>query len=298
MSEQHCELIIAGVIASDTLQTQSPADACELIIGGAIARSTLEFTSSSAPTTAQESQHSEKPTASDLIQISVAHRVQVEEQVTASDNVQAVLGVAKQTGEHASASDNVQISVHHHIELLETITAADSAQAKQHGSAELLAAVFASDTLKAGEDAVIWTAKTDSLAMSALVPEAPINALVLLQGELAASGAEGLYRFTGKPAAPFIQTGWLTPEGGYLWRAEACYLQHSGELLTLHLTVSDGSEQTYHYTTEPRTATASVPSKVKLGRGIRARALRLGLSGEDFVLDGGELILNPLSRRH
>jgi len=134
--------------------------------------------------------------------------------------------------------------------------------------------------------------------MSALVPESELNALAVVAGTLAASGAEGLYRFSGQSAAPFIQTGWLMPEGGYLWRAESAYLQHSGAPLTLHLTASDGAAQTYTYTSEPRNATASVPSKVKLGRGIRARAFRLGLSSPDFVLDSGELILNPLSRKY
>jgi len=293
-----CELIIAGAIASDSLQLQSPATACELVIGGAIARSALEFASSSAPTTAQESEQGEQPTASDLVQLSIAHRVQVDEQVKASDSVQAVQCVTQSQGEQASASDNVQISVHHNIEWLDTIKAADSQHAQQHASVELLAAVFASDTLKAGQDSVIYTAKTDSLAMSALVPESELNALAVVAGTLAASGAEGLYRFTAPAAAPFIQTGWLHPEGGQLWRAEACYLQHSGKPLTLHLTVSDGAAQTYSYASEPRTANTPVPSKVKLGRGIRTRALRIGLSGEDFLLDGGELILNPLSRKH
>jgi len=298
MSEAHGELVIAGVIARDTLQLHSPADACELIIGGAVARSPLEFTGSSAPNTSQESEHGEQPTASDLIQTSAALSVPVQESVTASDSVQFSQGTASQQGEPASAADSVHISVHHRIELLETIAAADSQQAKQHASVTLLAAVFASDTLKAGQDSVIYTAKTDSLALSVLIPEAPINSLALVQGELAASGSEGLYRFTGKPAAPFIQTGWLTPEGGSLWRAEACYLQHSGAPLTLHLTVSDGDEHTYRYTTAPRRAHAPVPSKLTLGRGLRSRALRIGLSGEAFRLDGGALILNPLSRKH
>jgi len=298
MSEAHCELVIAGVIARDSLQLHSPAAACEVIIGGAVASSPLEFTGSSAPNTSQESEHGEQPKASDLIDLSIAHRVQIEEQVTASDSVQAVQGVTQNQGEPASAADSVHISVQHRIELLETIAAADSHQAKQHASVTLLAAVFASDTLKAGQDALIYTAKTDSLALSVLIPEAPINSLALVQGELAASGSEGLYRFTGKPAAPFIQTGWLTPEGGALWRAEACYLQHSGAPLTLHLAISDGSEQTYRYTTAPRSAHAPVPSKLTLGRGLRTRALRIGLSGEAFMLDGGALILNPLSRKY
>jgi len=295
-----CELVMAGVIVSDSLQLQSPATACELAIGGAIAQSVLDLTPASAGTGSSDHEGEQGDTgkASDLIQLSAALSLMTEEAASASDTLQAAVGITRQVDDTASASDSLQVSVHYQIELLETIAAAGSTQARQHGSVELLAAVFASDNVKHGDASVIYTARSDSLAMSALVPEAELNALAVMQGQLAASGVEGLYRFTGKPLAPFIQTGWRYPEGSALWRAESAYIQHSGEPLTLHLTVSDGDEQTYSYTSEPRTANTPVPSKVKLGRGIRARALRIGLSGKDFVLDSGELILNPLSRKH
>jgi|GEM_PF-2055837 len=299
----HDELIISGAVATASVQdthTQRPADACELVIGGAIATASVQDILQSSGSAPSGDDENEQVGAGDVLQALAAYQVTLSDTITATDSALALRSDEQQTGDTAGASDTLNVLAHYVVVIDETLSASDEVKPRLRAGLSFYVSAFAQDKLKTDADAaVIWTARTDSLAMSVLVPEDAdsLNALEVAHGELSASGASGLYRFTAPAAAPYLQTGWLHPEGGGLWRAAYCYLEHSGEPLILHLTVSDGAAQTYSYSTAPRTADETVVSRIQLGRGIRAKAFRLGLSAAHFVLDGGELALTETSRK-
>lgn len=148
------------------------------------------------------------------------------------------------------------------------------------------------------DQSVIWTAATDSFAMS-MIEAGSINSIIVINDLLTTTTPEGVaVHDRGTDCNGLIKTGLSDMGASSLKRLSGCYVGYTGQPIDLTVTSTGlGEEMSYTYPLPISNADAPRSNLIKLGRGARSRYWQFTVTGTQFELHDLELDLMETSRR-
>jgi len=162
-------------------------------------------------------------------------------------------------------------------------------------------------SIRVGDDTFCgWVMNTESTGFSEY-SNYPFNSLVSAEGRYFAVAQDGVYELTGdsdqgEPIAASIKTGLMDLETSFTKDAKAAYIGYTstGRMVLKVSTTERGRKNEWWYEAKPSSAGAPRSGRFTIGRGLRSRYFQFELvnaEGDDFELDGIEIMYSILSRR-
>lgn len=207
----------------------------------------------------------------------------------------------------ATVADQVTCTSHRVTVWRDNLTIGDSVTPQAHHVTIVQDSIIASDSVSApGQLAAgaAWTTALDALNAARWTAQ-PVVAAAVVDGHPVVATPQGLYELTGTTdagadIAPLLRLPISDLGSRALTRIDHVYAVTQGGPFVLAVTPMDQDQPTYEYQASERTESGYVPTRVKVGRGLRSLMWQLefrGIPGEPFALRSADITLIDTSRR-